>query len=292
MKLKPKKARKYIALALPVTVFALALVVAPRSPGGMRSGNVEGIASQLQGGAFLAYGGGIGGKRRLSFHRRSKSESTKEPRFVKSTSSKQLKYVDVSKPKKGGLFSRRTEITVAKSSVSYDKVRLGQRKPSWKYLTADVRRQIDAAPIDKGRWRYIVVHESATTKGNAKAFDNYHRNVKGMPNGLAYHFVIGNGSYTKNGQIEVGNRWTRQLQGGHLKSLAQNEIALGICLVGDFDSNRVNSDQMAAMDELVTYLQAKVGKAIVTTHRRINIVPTSCPGRYFPDAMVMMAYNK
>jgi len=211
---------------------------------------------------------------------------------VKATSTKELKYVDVSKPKKRGLFSRRTEITVAKSSVSYDKVRLGQRKPSWKYLTADVRRQIDAANIDKGRWRYIVVHESATTKGNAKAFDNYHRNVKGMANGLAYHFVIGNGSYTKNGQIEVGNRWARQIQGGHLKSSAQNEIALGICLVGDFDSNRVNGDQMSAMDELVTYLQAKVGKAIVTTHRRINIVPTSCPGRYFPDNMVMMAYNK
>jgi hypothetical protein len=290
MKPTPEKARKYIALALPMAVFVTALALVPNEPA---SKGADGVVPQLQGGAFLAYGGGIGGKRRLSFHRRSKSDAKNEPRYVKATSSKQLKYVDVSPDKKkGGLFSRRAEITVAKSSANYDKVRLGQRKPSWKYLTADVRRQIDAAHIDKGRWRYIVVHESATTKGNAKAFDNYHRNVKGMPNGLAYHFVIGNGSYTKNGQIEVGNRWTRQLQGGHLKSLAQNEIALGICLVGDFDSNRVNNDQMAAMDELVTYLQAKVGKAIVTTHRRINIVPTSCPGRYFPDTMVMMAYNK
>lgn len=290
MKPTHKKARKYVALAFPLAVFALAIIAAQTRNSHPDREVSNGLSTQVYGGAFLAYGSGIGGKRRLSFaHRRSRNN---EPRYVKATSSKKLKYVDVSKSRKGGFFGRRNEITVAKSSVSYDKVRLGQRKPGWKYLTAEVRRQIDAAHIDKGRWRYIVVHESSTTKGNAKAFDNYHRNVKGMPNGLAYHFVIGNGSYTKNGQIEIGNRWTRQLQGGHLKSSAQNEIALGICLVGDFDSYKVNGDQMAAMDELVTYLQAKVGKAIVTTHRRINIVPTSCPGRYFPDNMVMMAYNK
>ena len=181
---------------------------------------------------------------------------------------------------------------MAKSSVTYDRVRLGQKKPRWKYLNASVRRQIDRASIRKGRWRYIVVHNSATTKGNMRAFDRYHRNVKGMSNGMAYHFVIGNGSYTGNGQVEIGNRWTRQIHGGHLRSFAQNQIAIGICLVGDFNSHRVRSQQLESLDELIAYLQAKCGKAIVTTHRRINIRPTSCPGRYFPDRKVMTAYNK
>jgi hypothetical protein len=43
---------------------------------------------------------------------------------------------------------------------------------------------------------------------------------------------------------------------------------------------------------LTNYLQAKVGKVIVTTHRLINVRPTTCPGRYFPDSKVMMAFNR
>ncbi len=182
-------------------------------------------------------------------------------------------------------------LTVSKSSISYTRVRLGKKRPKWKYLSSALRRQIDAAQIAKGRWRYIVIHNSATSRGSAKAFDRYHREVKKMRNGLAYHFVIGNGSYSGDGEVEIGSRWSKQQQGGHLKSLAQNRVAIGICLVGDFDSSRVRDHQFEALDELVTYLQAKCGKIVVTTHRRINVVPTSCPGRYFPDKKVMAAYN-
>ncbi len=146
-----------------------------------------------------------------------------------------------------------------------------------------MRAQIDGAAISSGRWKYIVVHNSSTKRGGAKAFDTYHRDVKRMSNGMAYHFVIGNGSYTGSGQIEVGQRWKKQLHGGHMKSSAQNRVAIGICLVGDFDSDRVKDSQLEALDELVSYLQAKTGKTIVTTHRRLNIRPTSCPGKYFPD---------
>ena len=171
-------------------------------------------------------------------------------------------------------------------------MRLGQKRPGWKHLTPSVRAQIDRAGISSGRWKYIVVHNSSTKRGGAKAFENYHRNVKGMRNGMAYHFVIGNGSYTDHGQIEVGNRWKKQLSGGHMRSTAQNRVAIGICLVGDFDSDRVQDSQLEALDELVAYLQAKTGKTIVTTHRQINIRPTTCPGRYFPDRIVMTAYNR
>jgi hypothetical protein len=137
-----------------------------------------------------------------------------------------------------------------------------------------------------------VIHNSSTARGSASVFDRYHREVKRMPNGLAYHFVIGNGSYTDNGQIEVGMRWMRQLDGGHLKSSSQNAMAIGICLVGDFNSERVKKQQLKAMDELIAYLRAKVGKVEVTTHKRINIRPTSCPGRYFPEREVDVAYNR
>ena len=160
---------------------------------------------------------------------------------------------------------------------------------SYKYLTPSIRRAIDRASVTKGRWRYIVVHNSGTRQGNAKAFDYYHLHVRGMPNGLAYHFVIGNGSSSGDGEIEIGNRWRRQIQGGHVHSDYLNNIALGICLVGDFNNSAPTKRQLEALEELIRYLRQRVGKidrnwAIVKPHREINPPrwPTDCPGEKFP----------
>jgi hypothetical protein len=159
----------------------------------------------------------------------------------------------------------------------------------WKYLTKSVRTEIDRAPVASRRWRYIVVHNSATRQGSAKAFEYYHRNVRKMPNGLAYHFVIGNGTSTGDGQIEIGNRWRRQINGGHVHSDYLNNIALGICLVGDYNRDQPTRRQLEATEELIRYLRQRVGKidrkfAIVKAHREINPPrwPTDCPGDRFP----------
>ena len=111
----------------------------------------------------------------------------------------------------------------------------GGEPVQYHYLTKAIRDALDRAPVAKRRWRYIVVHNSGTRQGNAKTFDYYHLHVRHMPNGLAYHFVIGNGTSSGNGEIEIGNRWTRQINGGHVHSDYLNNIALGICLVGDFN---------------------------------------------------------
>src|SRR5262249_48620046 len=86
---------------------------------------------------------------------------------------------------------------------------------NWQYLHPPVRKAIDDARVARNRWKYIIVHNSGTRQGNARIFDYYHRNVRRMPNGLAYHFVVGNGTSSGNGQVEIGNRWFRQLSGGH-----------------------------------------------------------------------------
>ena len=261
---------------------------------GDSSQSPDSMSPATQAGLFGAKRGGSGRSR--FFHRGGARSRTKsQPRYVSASAAanKPIKYSKpvASTPRKRTRSSATRELTISKSSIAYTKVKLGQRLPRWKHLTPKVRRQIDAASISKGRWRYIVVHNSATKRGNARAFDNYHRKVKKMRNGLAYHFVIGNGSYSGDGEIEIGDRWDSQLHGGHLKSLSQNKMAIGICLVGDFNSDRVRNRQLEALDELVAYLQAKCGKAVVTTHRRINVVPTTCPGKYFPDRKVMAAYN-
>ena len=156
----------------------------------------------------------------------------------------------------------------------------------WRYLTPSTRKAIDQAVVERERWKYIIVHNSGTRQGNARIFDVYHRNVRKMQNGLAYHFVIGNGNSSGDGEIEIGNRWTRQINGGHVASDYLNNIALGICLVGDFNRDRPTTAQFAALDELITYLRIRVGKikgnpSIVKGHKEINPKPTDCPGDRF-----------
>lgn len=157
----------------------------------------------------------------------------------------------------------------------------------YRYLTPSVRKAIDSARVQRGRWKYIIIHNSGTRQGNARIFDVYHRRTRKMQNGLAYHFVIGNGNSSGNGEIEIGNRWTRQINGGHVASDYLNNIALGICLVGDLNRDKPTPEQLAAIDELVTYLRGRVGKikgkqAIVKGHKEINPKPTDCPGDRFP----------
>jgi hypothetical protein len=159
----------------------------------------------------------------------------------------------------------------------------------WKYLTRPVRAEIDRPRVKRGRWRYIVVHHSETRQGNARVFDYYHRRYRGMENGLAYHFVIGNGSSSGDGEIEVGNRWKRQIHGGHVHSDYLNNISIGICLVGQYHVDRPTPRQLSALEELIRYLRQRVGRierkwSIVKAHREINPPrwPTDCPGNRFP----------
>jgi hypothetical protein len=161
--------------------------------------------------------------------------------------------------------------------------------PAYRYLTRSVIEEIRRAPVQRRRWQFIVVHNSGTRQGNARVFDYYHRHVRRMRNGLAYQFVIGNGTSTGNGQIEVGDRWRRQINGGHVHSDYLNNISLGICLVGDFNRDQPTRAQLESCEELIRYLRQRCGKienhfAIVRPHREMNPPrwPTDCPGDAFP----------
>ena len=151
-------------------------------------------------------------------------------------------------------------------------------------LPRSIQRAIDKAPVRPGRWQYIVIHHSGVDTGTVKAMDQYHREVRHMENGLAYDFVIGNGSGMGDGEIAVGQRWTRQLDGGHLASEAQNKIAIGICLVGNFDTHQPTHKEIESLRALVQALMARCNLTphAVKTHQQINIVHTRCPGTKFP----------
>ena len=114
-----------------------------------------------------------------------------------------------------------------------------------------------------------------------------------MENGLAYHFVIGNGIDSGDGEIEIGPRWFRQIKGGHVHREEINEVGIGICLVGNFEQTRPTWKQMLAFQELVDYLRSNVvGTRIrFAVHKEIDPGRTACPGRYFPTVQMHRVYG-
>lgn len=136
------------------------------------------------------------------------------------------------------------------------------------------------------RWTYIVIHHSATRSGGANRFDKYHREINGWDE-LGYHFVIGNGTDTPDGYVEVGPRWRKQKHGAHCKTPNNyfNEHGIGICLVGDFSEERPTRRQLDSLERLVRFLsrQCHIPPSRVTTHNAVKRT-TECPGRHFPLA--------
>ncbi|MEI6235089.1 MAG: peptidoglycan recognition family protein [Planctomycetota bacterium] len=134
-------------------------------------------------------------------------------------------------------------------------------------------------PVSR-EWRHIVIHHSASTSGSAASFDRAHRE-KGW-DGLGYHFVIGNGSGTGDGQVEVGYRWQKQMQGAHAGNYEYNQHGIGICLVGDFEHGGPPSPaQMQSLRKLVAFLQAKASIPTneIIGHGNVPGRNTECPGR-------------
>jgi len=156
--------------------------------------------------------------------------------------------------------------------------------PSRPAVGDSVQKAIDKAPVAPGRWRYVVVHHSGVDRGDLKSIDRYHKEERHMEHGLAYHFLIGNGNGMRDGEIAVGDRWREQRDGGHLHSEAQNRIALGICLIGNFDEDKPTPRQMQSLTALTEALlkRCKLSTSAVKTHQQINVVKTRCPGKNFP----------
>jgi len=133
------------------------------------------------------------------------------------------------------------------------------------------------------KWRYIIIHHSATDEGNSLCFDRAH--ISRGWDGVGYHFVIDNGSKGKgDGQIEVSPRWLKQENGSHCKAGGMNAKAIGICLVGDFSRDVPTSKQMASLAYLVNKLREYYGIPMsrIMGHGQVPGARTECPGNNFP----------
>lgn len=135
-------------------------------------------------------------------------------------------------------------------------------------------------------WKYVVLHHSASARGNLDAIDREHRENYQWK-GCGYHFVIGNGTDSPDGKIEVTPRWADQKQGIHCRNAKHSdmtEYGIGICLVGDLDKSPPTPKQIASAKLLVAYLSNRyqIPVARVDTHDHLAASPTACPGKFFP----------
>ncbi len=139
-------------------------------------------------------------------------------------------------------------------------------------------------------WKYVVVHHSAHAEGGLDQIDREHRQVLGWE-GCGYHFVIGNGKGSPDGQIEIAQRWLDQKQGAHCrdgKFTDLNEYGIGICLIGDFDESEPTPKQMEAVKALVAYLSDRyeIRSDRMGTHAQLSNSSTACPGKNLQPSQI------
>jgi len=139
------------------------------------------------------------------------------------------------------------------------------------------------------KWTAVVIHHSGTDNGNVAIFDKWHRQDKHWE-GVGYDFVIGNGTDSTDGAVEVTFRWRNQMVGAHCGGTSgnwANKYSVGICLVGNFNKNYPTSRQMRSLVKLIGFLQGRYGIStgrIYGHNTTPGARPTECPGRNFSIA--------
>lgn len=121
----------------------------------------------------------------------------------------------------------------------------------------------------------LVIHHSATKTGCARVFRALHRAVNGWID-IGYHFVIGNGTLSCDGEIEYGRPvWS---VGAHARG--HNRDSIGICLVGNFCETSPTDKQIASLTDLLRKLleDCNLSRSGILLHRDVPGCRTECPG--------------
>ncbi len=140
------------------------------------------------------------------------------------------------------------------------------------------------APLNRRKWKAIVVHHSGDMAGNSATIGLRHEQA-GF-GGLGYNFLIGNGQGAGDGEVQVGYRWTHQLDGAHAAgphAAWLNKHSISVCIVGNGDKSAPTPRQMERLVQLVTALQdeLRIPPQNVYLHSDVAPMLTSSPGLHF-----------
>lgn len=116
----------------------------------------------------------------------------------------------------------------------------------------------------------IIIHHSATSSGDVQSFHRYHIDNNGWY-GVGYHYVI-----LKDGTVQQGR--PLDVQGAHAGG--NNADSIGICLVGNFETEQPTAAQYQALADLISFVESLLGRSLsIQLHSDVN--NTACPGKNF-----------
>jgi len=118
--------------------------------------------------------------------------------------------------------------------------------------------------------KFIAVHHSATEGGDPFSFARYHIETNNWP-GMGYHYVIMPDGFT----YKTNNITTVSF---HVKD--NNPVAVGICLVGNFDIANPTQEQYNSLAELCRLLLQEYPWLKIKGHKDLQEQRT-CPGKNF-----------
>ena len=133
----------------------------------------------------------------------------------------------------------------------------------------------------------IVVHHSVSPRDipllqSLASFDRTHKarlhpEENSMGHHIAYHYVIaGDGTW-------AATREERDI-GFHASDYQVNKHSVGICLTGNFDTQKPTKDQLVTLKMLVNDIKKRHHISEISGHR--NYASKSCPGKNLTDAML------
>lgn len=156
----------------------------------------------------------------------------------------------------------------------------------WNTLTIQaLEKAVRARRVNETQWAWdgtlspkgrkaqrIIYHHAAASSASAATIHTMHL-ARGFT-GIGYHYYV-----RKDGSIWRGRpEWAK---GAHAEGYNDD---IGICCEGNFDTERMGADQLAALRWLRGDVRRRNGKLADVRHRDVNA--TACPGRNFPWAKV------
>lgn len=197
--------------------------------------------------------------------------------------------------------SAATLIAAARAAVR-DPVRGAARSTGTARLVPSDPRAIQAGIHRRSEWRAaptrgnvtamrpvtsITLHHSAmpapgssvaSVASHLRGIQAFHVEERGWAD-VGYHFLV-----DPSGRVWEGR--SLAWQGAHAGG--DNNIGnVGVCLLGDFERQRVPRAQLQAAEELIGSLRGRFGvpRSRVVTHREWNAGGTQCPGEYLQRAV-------
>lgn len=138
------------------------------------------------------------------------------------------------------------------------------------------------------RWNYIVIHHSAGNYGDISFLSKVHRERQAYDpvDAIPYHYVIGNGNGLGMGEIASDWRQAYDIWGAHVsaRNRDRNFRGIGICLIGNFENEKVPTQQYQSLVALTRKLmkQYDIPPGNINGHGLIHREATKCPGKNFP----------